>query len=100
MRIGYNFDMGERDFGVRGYYRALLAFHEREKNINENFQGEWLVVKGDYEGGRKNNKGDLKGKNSRSKSKRRKDINCNKCEKKRVHKVRLSRSEKEQGRRE
>jgi hypothetical protein len=61
---------------------ALLAFHEREKNINENFQGEWLVVKGDYERGRKNNKGDLKGKNSLSKSRRRKDINCYKCEKK------------------
>jgi hypothetical protein len=61
---------------------ALLAFHQRKKNINENSQGEGLVVKGNYERGRSNNKGDSKGKNSRSKSKRRKDINCYKCEKK------------------
>jgi hypothetical protein len=56
-----------------------LAFHQRKINIDENFQGEGLVVKGNYERGRSNNKGDSKGKNSRSKSKRRKDINCYKC---------------------
>ena len=31
---------------------ALLAFHQRKKNINENSQGEWLVVKGNHERGR------------------------------------------------
>jgi hypothetical protein len=59
-----------------------LAFHQRKKNIDENSQGEGLVVKGNYECGRSNNKGDSKGKNSQSKSKRRKDINCYKCIKK------------------
>ena len=61
---------------------VLLAFYERKKNIDENSQGEWLVVKGNYEHRRSNNKGDSKGKNSRSKSKRRKDINCYKYKKK------------------
>jgi hypothetical protein len=61
---------------------ALLAFHQRKKNIDENSQGEGLVVKDNYERGRNNNKGDSKGKNSRSKSRRRKDINCYKCGKK------------------
>jgi hypothetical protein len=61
---------------------ALLAFHQRKKNIDENSQGKWLVVKGNYEHGRSNNRDDLKGKNSRSKSRRRKDINCYKCGKK------------------
>jgi hypothetical protein len=61
---------------------ALLVFHQREKNIDENSQGEGLVVKGNHERGRSNNRGDSKGKNSRSKSRRRKDINCYKCEKK------------------
>jgi hypothetical protein len=61
---------------------ALLAFHQRKKNINENSQGEGLVVKGNHERGISNNMGDSKGKNSRSKSRRRKDINCYKCGKK------------------
>ena len=61
---------------------ALLAFHQRKKNIDKNSQGEWLVVKSNYEGRRGSNKGDSKGKNSRSKSRRGKDINCFKCEKK------------------
>jgi hypothetical protein len=61
---------------------ALLAFHQRKKNIDENSQGEGLVVKGNHECGRSNNRGDSKGKNSRSKSKRRKDINCYKRGKK------------------
>ena len=51
-------------------------------HINENFQGEELVVKGNYERGRNSNNGDLKGKNSQSKFRRRKDINCYKCGKK------------------
>jgi hypothetical protein len=61
---------------------ALLAFHQMKKNIDENPQGEGLVVRGNYEHGRSSNKGDSKGKNSRSKSRRRKDINCYKCGKK------------------
>jgi hypothetical protein len=61
---------------------ALLAFHQRKKNIDENSQGEGLVVKGNHDRGRSNNRGASKGKNSRSKSRRRKDINCFKCGKK------------------
>ena len=61
---------------------ALLAFHQRKKNIDENSQGKGLIVKSNYECRRNSNKGDLKGKNSRSKSRRRKDINCSKCRKK------------------
>jgi hypothetical protein len=61
---------------------ALLVFHQRKKNIDENSQGEGLAVKGNYEHGRSSNKGDSKGKNSRSKSRRMKDINCYKCGKK------------------
>ena len=47
---------------------ALLAFRQRKKSIDENSQGEGLVVKGTYECGRSSNRGELKGKNSRSKS--------------------------------
>jgi hypothetical protein len=61
---------------------AMLAFHQRNKNIDENSQGEGLVIKGNYERGRSNNRGDSKGKNSRLKSRRRKDINCYKRRKK------------------
>jgi ribosomal protein RSM22 (predicted rRNA methylase) len=61
---------------------AILAFHQRKKNIDENSQGEGLVIKGNYKRGRSSNKGDSKCKNSRSKSRRRKDINCYKCRKK------------------
>jgi hypothetical protein len=60
----------------------MLAFHQRKKNIDENSQRKGLVVKGNHERGRSNNRGDSEGKNSRSKSRRRKDINCYKCEKK------------------
>jgi hypothetical protein len=62
---------------------APLAFHQRKKNIDENSQGEGLVEKDNHECGRSRNKGDSKGKNSQSKSRRRKDINCYKCRKKR-----------------
>jgi hypothetical protein len=62
---------------------AQLPFHQNNKNIDENSQGKGLVVKGNYEHGRSNNRGDLKGKNSRSKFRRRNDINCYKCGKKR-----------------
>ena len=79
---------------------ALLAFHQRKKNIDENSQGEGLVVKGNYESGRSSNKGDSRGKNSRSKSRRRKDINCYKCGNKWHMKRDCPDQKKEQGRRE
>jgi hypothetical protein len=75
--------MGERDLGVGGRYRSPVGFSSKEKkNIDENSQGEWLVVKGNYECRRSNDMGDSKGKNSQSKSKMRKDINYYKCRKK------------------
>jgi hypothetical protein len=80
---------GKETLELEDVIGALLAFHQRKKNINENSQGEGLVVKGNYERGRNNNRGDLKGKNSHSKSKRRKE---------RAHEAGLSRPEKEQGR--
>ena len=67
---------------LENFTGVLLAFHQRKKNIDKNSQGEGLVVKGNYERGRSNNRGDLKGKNSSSKSRRRKGINCYKCRKK------------------
>ena len=73
---------GKASLELEDVTRALLAFHQRKKNIYENSQGEGLVVKGNYERERSSNKGDSKGKNSRSKFRRRKDINCYKCEKK------------------
>jgi hypothetical protein len=74
--------MGKEILELKDVTGALLAFHQREKNIDENSQGEGLVVKGNYKHGRSSNNVDLKGKNSRSKSRRRKDINCYKCGKK------------------
>jgi hypothetical protein len=74
---------GKETLELKDVTGALLAFHQRKKNIDENSQGEGLVVKGNYERERSNNRGDSKGKNSRSKSRRRKDINCYKCGKKR-----------------
>jgi hypothetical protein len=61
---------------------ALLAFHQRKKNIDENSQEKGLFVKGNYKCGRNSNKGGLNDKNPKSKSRRRKDINYYKCEKK------------------
>jgi hypothetical protein len=74
--------LGKETLELEDVTRAMLAFHQRKKNIDENSQGEWLVIKGNQECRRSNNRGDLKGKNSRSKSRRRKDIICYKCEKK------------------
>jgi hypothetical protein len=73
---------GKETLELEDVIGALLAFHQRKKNIDENFQREELVVKGNYEHGRNSNKDDSKGKNSWSKSRRRKDINCYKCGKK------------------
>ena len=74
--------MGKETLELEDVKRALLAFHQKKKNIDENFQGEGLVVKDNYERERSSNKGDSKGKNSRSNFRRRKDINCYKCGKK------------------
>jgi hypothetical protein len=44
--------MGESVLGVRGCYRSLVGFSLKEKkNIDENSQGEGLVVKGNYKRG-------------------------------------------------
>jgi hypothetical protein len=61
---------------------ALLAFHKRKKVSDESSHGEGLTVKGNQERGRSNNKGGSNGKNSRSKSRKRKDVNYYKCGKK------------------
>jgi hypothetical protein len=73
---------GKETLELENVIGALFAFYQRKKNIDENSQEEWLVIKGNYECGRSSNNGDLKGKNSWSKSRRRKDINCYKCGKK------------------
>ena len=73
---------GKKSLELEDVIVGLLAFHQKKKNIGENSQGKGLVVKGNYEHGRSSNKGDSEGKNSRSKSRRRKCINCYKCEKK------------------
>ena len=73
---------GKESLELEDVIGALLAFHQRKKNIDENSQEKWLVVKGNYKRGRSSNKGSSKGKNSQSKSKRRKDVNCFKCRKK------------------
>ena len=51
---------GKKSLELEDVTRALLAFHQRKKNIDENSQGEGLVVKGNYEHGRSSNKGDRK----------------------------------------
>jgi hypothetical protein len=73
---------GKETLELENVIGALLAFHQRKKNIDENSQGEGLIVNGNYKCGRSSNKGDSKGKNSRSKSRKRKDINYYKCRKK------------------
>jgi hypothetical protein len=55
---------GKETLELEDVIGALLAFHQRKKNIDENFQGEGLVVKGNYERKRSSNKGDSKSKNS------------------------------------
>jgi len=61
---------------------ALLMFHQRNKVSDESSQGEGLIVKGNQERGRSSNKGGSNARNSRSKSRKRKDVNCYKCRKK------------------
>ena len=43
--------MGKETLELEDVIGALLAFHQRKKNIDENSQGEWLVVKGNYKHG-------------------------------------------------
>jgi hypothetical protein len=62
---------------------VLLAFHQRKKASDESFQGERLVVKGNQERGKISYNGGSNGKNSRSKYRKRNDVNCFKCGKKR-----------------
>ena len=59
---------GKESLELENVTGALLAFHQRKKNIDENFQREWLIVNGNYERGRSSNKGDSEGKNFLSKS--------------------------------
>jgi hypothetical protein len=73
---------GKETLELEDVMRALLAFHQRKKNIDKNSQGEGLIVNGNYECERSSNMVDSKGKNFRSKSKKRNDINYYKCRKK------------------
>jgi hypothetical protein len=47
---------GKKTLELEDVTRALLAFHQRKKNVDENYQGEWLVVKGNYKRGKSSNK--------------------------------------------
>ena len=73
---------GNESLELENVTGAPLAFHQRKKNIDENFQREGLFVRGKYECGRNSNKCGLNDKNPKSKSRRMKDINCYKCGKK------------------
>jgi hypothetical protein len=66
---------GKESLELEDVTGALLAFHQRKKVNDKSSQGEWLIVKGNQERGRSSNKGDSNGKNSQSKSKKRKGIN-------------------------
>jgi hypothetical protein len=73
---------GNESLELEDVTRALLAFHQRKKNIDENSQGEWLFEKDNYKCRRSSNNGGLNDKNPKSKSRKMKDINCYKCKKK------------------
>jgi hypothetical protein len=47
---------GKKTLELEDVTRALLAFHQRKKNVDENYQGEGLVVKGNYKRGKSSNK--------------------------------------------
>ena len=55
---------GKETIELKDVTGALLAFHQRMKNTDENSQGEGLVVKGNYEHERSSNKGDSFAKNT------------------------------------
>ena len=61
---------------------ALLDFQMRKKASDKGTQGEGLVVKDNQERGRNNTRNGSSENKSRSKSRRRKDIQCYKCGKK------------------
>jgi len=73
---------GKESLELEDVIGVLLAFHQRKKVSDDSFQAEWLIVKGNQERGRSSNKGGSNGKNSRSKSRKRKEVNCYKCRKK------------------
>ena len=68
---------------------VLLAFNQRKKATDGSSQGKRLVAKGNQERGRNKSQSELSRNKSRFKSRRRKDIQCNKCGKG-VHKTRMS----------
>ena len=57
----------------------ILGFNQRKKVDDENSQGEGLMVKSNQEHGRSKFRSELSNNKSRSKSKKRKDIQCYKC---------------------
>ena len=61
---------------------ALLSFNQRKKANDGSSKGEGLVAKGNQERGRNKSWSELSKNKSRSKSRRRKDIQCYKCGKK------------------
>jgi hypothetical protein len=73
---------GKESLELEDVTRAMLAFHQRKKASDDSSQGEGLIMKGNEERGRSRNKGGSNGKNSRSKPRKSKDINCYKCRKK------------------
>ena len=75
---------------------VILGFNQMKKANDESSQGERLMVKSNQEHGRNKFRSESSNNKSRSKSKKRNDIQCYKCEKNRAHETRLSR-EKERG---
>jgi hypothetical protein len=73
---------GKESLELEDITGALLAFHQRKKVNDESYQGEGLIVKGNQERGRSSNKKGSNARNSWSKSKKRKDVNCYKYGKK------------------
>ena len=73
---------GKETLDLEEITSALLGFQMRKKASDEGTQGEGLVVKGNQERGRSNTRNGSRENKSRSKSRRRKDIQCYKCGKK------------------
>ena len=74
---------GKETLDLEEITSALLGFQMRKKASDEGTQGEGLVVKGNQERGKSNTRNGSSGNKFRSKSRRRKDIKCYKCRKKR-----------------
>ena len=60
---------------------VLLGFNQRKKANDESSQGEGLVVKNNQEHGRNKFRSESSNNKYRSKSRKRNDIQCYKCEK-------------------